>query len=299
MFDVWKYASVQSAVDAAIKAGGGTVYCPSGTYELSNTVVVNHPGVRLQGDGFDVPHNTGGNVDHPTAFTWSGVPGGTMVRFTAQGSPLNRYLGDNSIDGIALLGGGIAGIGLDVVSVRGGRFRAFTFNHTIAGVRIGVIPGAERHDTQCNEFWLWIRQLGQKAPALVLEGDATANTSMNRFGLVDIQANLGDGIEMRNTDHNRFERARVTGLTEGKGLVFYGSDSSAGEVARRNHFVDVSIPGPKIVARGLSSHKFPSAFNVIDRLDVGNNKGRPTVETGATLWWATDQNPNHILSGEV
>jgi hypothetical protein len=42
--------AIQAAIDAVELAGGGTVYFPNGVYIVSNTITVDEPGVKLQGD---------------------------------------------------------------------------------------------------------------------------------------------------------------------------------------------------------------------------------------------------------
>ena len=60
-------ASFTSALDAAKRAGGGTVYVPAGTYRLSGNITV-PTGVELRGS-YDIPHHTvwAGSALLPTA----------------------------------------------------------------------------------------------------------------------------------------------------------------------------------------------------------------------------------------
>lgn len=87
-------AAIQAALDAVGAAGGGTVYCPAGTYLITSTVrttdpsviqndaqtghalYINYPNVRLLGAGRDqtkLKHRGNGNTDPLTA--WQTVSG--------------------------------------------------------------------------------------------------------------------------------------------------------------------------------------------------------------------------------
>ncbi|HSR22669.1 MAG TPA: glycosyl hydrolase family 28-related protein, partial [Candidatus Eisenbacteria bacterium] len=65
--------AIQAAIDAAVKAGGGTVVLQTGTYALGSTLkLLETSNVRIQGLGAT------GQMDS-TVLRWNGPPGGTAL----------------------------------------------------------------------------------------------------------------------------------------------------------------------------------------------------------------------------
>jgi hypothetical protein len=283
-------AAIQAAISAAVARNGGLILFPSGTYKITSTISVTDPNIVLAGDGMDFlgtiqPFRDG------AILVWGGAAGGTMVEFSAVAGASNNCLTSVGLFDLAVNGNSVAGIGVRIMSVWGGKWRFRVHNTTVAGVYCGCVASlGESRTTQANEFIVHIRQSSTDGDGLVLTGDANiggpipsaANTSFNLFKWVDIHHKNGVGIRMQDCDTNIFELARTTGVGTGEAVLLEGSNTDDAGVCRGNVFRLLST-NKSIVAKGTTSYTFPSRRNAVN-YDIGNGTAAPTVETGASLW---------------
>lgn len=283
-------AAIQAAIDEAIAAGGGIVFIPQGDYKVTQTLEVSGKNVLIMGAGREANHDIG--LHEPTsALIWAGSVGGTIVQFApVEGASAQRGIGGGLID-VGLVGGLIAADGLSIKGWFGGQFRIWGHNLTGSIMRAGTATTlGENRGCQFNTISIFGRQTSTAGSTLVVDGIVGANFSFNNVVEISSRYNNVSAILMGSSDSNYFGLIRLnsTGGT-GHGLEYLGSDTS-GLLASRGNYINMISPGAGgVVARGTSSYVNPSHDNIIGWYDTGNAAPLPTIETGASLFYA-DQN---------
>lgn len=278
-----------AAVTYVASLGGGRIHVPAGTYVISSMITVTTNGVVFVGDGFDTQHDVGVQA-HPTLIQWAGGTDEAMFKFSAIAGASNKALAGCGLLDIALNGTNGATYvktHVKVVSHRQGRFRFFGTGSSDWVLQTAVVDTlGEATDTQYNVFEVWGRQFNSGGGGVQLFGVAygSGNTSFNRLPLVDLQINTGTGLELGDSDTNFIDVIRVTGVTSGKAYDFLGSNVAPGHTARGNFIGLMSSSGPGY-ARGTTSYTYASHSNYIG-LDVGNATPFPTIEAGASCYYA-------------
>lgn len=291
-------AAIQAAIDSQEAANGGILVFPVGTYRVSSTLTINASNVLLQGEGGDRSHDVGiQGASASTKLVWAGTVGGTVVQFA---SPIGASAQKQSGGGMVrffIQCAGSAAIGIQLVSWDFGVFQNIAIiNPATAGIDIDVAATlGEARDSQNNKFsQISVRCVeGAAANACVLRvnGDATANTSLNMFEEIDGTFLNGTAFLLKNSDNNLFLRCRAFRASGGTGasIEFQGSDASSAETARTNiflHFTSNATP----IARGTTSYTYASTNNSLLLLDQDNATPVPTVETGATVFYTRTDN---------
>jgi hypothetical protein len=177
-----------------------------------------------------------------------------------------------------------------VLSWAKGTFENLHFNNpTTVGLDVGVVATlGEARDTQnCYFRNLSSRHFevtGGTGGLIRLDGDATANTSLNMFEQLDCGFINGTAYLFNNSDNNYFVRVRAfrAGGGTGNAVVFNGSDAGVGQTARSNTVNYLTTNGAlPIICRGTTTFTYPSRDNNL-LLDFDNGYAVPTIETGAS-----------------
>lgn len=290
------YDTLANAIAAAKVSGAPTTILISGSINLSATLVVDAPNILLQGTGSDSAHDVGTQgAGARASFVWTGAGGGTMVRFASPVGAGNQCCTGGGMRDIYLNAANSAAIGLQIQSWRKGTFENLHFNNpTTVAVDVGVVAtlGEARDVQNCvfrNISSRHLETTGGTGGLLRLDGDATANTSLNMFEQLDCQFLNGTAYLFNNSDNNYLMRCRAfrAGGGTGAAVVFNGNNSAADRVARSNIFVHLTTNGAlPVIMRGTSSFTHPAIDNSMMFLDFDNGYAPPTFETGATGQWS-------------
>ena len=298
--------AIQIAINS-ISSKGGIIFFSNGTFKISSTISIPFSNIILQGNGadfyHDIPQSQGSNSD--TIFLWSGASGGTMIFVNSpSGATLTKQSGCG-IRNITFQSNGTAGSGLIISSQNSGIYENLLFNNFSTGcVTLNTIqsPLADARDPQRNIFInVCCVQTQNNGFGFFLGGDQTipivglnpANVSMNEFRGCDVFFGNGNAYVLQNSDRNVFYDCRanrvVTGAT-GAAVIFSGSNSNIGCVARSNVFIGLSVGAGagEIIGRGTTSFTYPSYNNNVLLVDDTNSTPEPTVEPGSSIWWSSD-----------
>lgn len=290
-------AAIQAAITAIQTAGGGQLTFPAGTYNISTTLTISASNVMLAGAGGDMTHNVGTQgASASTKLVWTGAASGTMVKFASPTGASAQKQNGGGMVGFFLQCAGVAGIGLQVQSWDMGEFRDLgIINPTTTGVDINVVATlGEYRDPQNNRFsQISVRCVeGSSASASILrlDGDATANTSLNVFEQIDGVFVNGNAYLLKNCDNNLFIRCRAFRASgTGASIEFQGSNSAVTQTARSNVFFHFTANAAAI-CRGTTSYTYASYDNNLLYLDQDNSTPAPTVETGSTVYFSRTDN---------
>lgn len=290
-------AAIQAAINAVQAAGGGPLNLPEGTYRISSTLTVTASNILLQGAGGDMSHNVGTQgASASTKLVWVGSAGGTVVRFASPaGASLQKQNG-GGMTGIFIQCASSAAIGIQIVSWDMAEFRNIAIiNPTTTGIDMNVAATlGDPCDNQNNKLsQISIRCVeggAASASFMRLDGDATANTSLNVFEQIDGVFVNGNAYLLKNCDNNLFIRCRAYRASgTGASIEFQGSNTASSQTARTNIFFHFSSNAAAI-ARGTSSYTNASTNNSLFLLDQDNSTPAPTVETGATVHYTRTDN---------
>jgi hypothetical protein len=224
-----------------------------------------------------------------------------MVRFASpSGASLQKQNG-GGMTGFFMQCANSASIGIQVLSWDFAEFRNIAIINpaTIAtagrGIDMNVVASlGDPRDNQNNKFsQISIRCVEGNAEdsyGIMIDGDASANTSMNVFEQIDCLIYLGPAFQLRNSDNNLFVRCRAYAVSgSAQSINFAGSNDSANQVARTNIFFHFSS-NVYAVAMGTSSYTYASANNSILLLDQDNSSPEPYLESNATLHYTRTDN---------
>ena len=295
--------AIQAAIDAAATAGGGIVFFPPGTFQINSTLtIIDKPDVVLRGSGAThEPYTNVGGVG--TILSWTGSADATMISVGAS-SGATSYARGTGVQDITIDGVDSAGTGLLITSGWWGIYRNLHIKRCKAvHLDITTIAGpsaAIGEDTQGNLFHQVSTRCTAGASAssvgfrLAAGGTPQAgqgNTSLNDFADIQIGHYNGIGIQIFDADSNRFFSV-VTHSQGGTGigLELNGSAVTNYGHARSNvfYFYDPTGSTGGIVARATALTQ-PAANNRFINMNLENNVAFvPTIETGASLYWATN-----------
>jgi hypothetical protein len=278
-------------------AGGGPLNFPAGTYKITSTINVTASNVLLQGAGGDISHDVGTQgASASTKLVWASAAAGTMVQFASPTGASAQKQNGGGITGMFLQCAGSAGVGLNILSWNSGEFRDLAIiNPIVSGISINVVATlGEARDSQNNKFdRIYIRCVegsGANGHGITLDGDATANTSLNLFEQIDGLFVNNAFYNLKNCDNNFFLRCRAYRASGSHyGVYFSGSDDSSARVARTNIFVHYSSNADSIAA-GTSDWVYPSTNNTMLLLDQDNATPEPFQEADATIHYTRTDN---------
>lgn len=290
-------AAIQAAITAIQTAGGGQLTFPAGTYNISTTLTISASNVMLAGAGGDMTHNVGTQgASASTKLVWTGAASGTMVKFASPTGASAQKQNGGGMVGFFLQCAGVAGIGLQIQSWDMGEFRDLgIINPATTGVDMGVVATlGDAKDPQNNRLsQISVRCAegsGAAASFLRLDGDSTANTSLNVFEQIDGIFVNGNAYLLKNCDNNVFIRCRAFRASgTGASIEFQGSNSALAQTARSNVFLHFTSNAAAI-CRGTSSYTYASYDNNLLYLDQDNSTPAPTVETGSSVYYSRTDN---------
>ena len=299
-------AAIQAAIDACEAAGGGTVWCPAGTYLITATLLIDDNGVRLVGDGGS---SLGGAtqtqvIDNAsTVIRWdSGTAGSVCIKFAtpAGASEIGRKGGgikDLLVDGDLTATDGIETITWDgalfenvaVVDMANGGF----------GWSLGTLGAAiadntsSQHNTFINCGYQCIEAANTSIGMAQWSGEGTiGNFSLNYFTNLWFSMADGNSMELENCDSNTFMGIRSSSFAgTGGNIVLHADDTGASgkgggaTTCRGNSFWHVNMSaGEDLTAKATVAGSNSSNGNAIYHWSMENNGGAmPVIEDGADL----------------
>lgn len=270
----------QNAETYAAAKGGAFVYvAPNLKCRVSSTIVTSTDNVIFGNPlGGGTGHDVGGNGTGYANWTlqWIGPAGGTIAQVAPLAGANNQALTGSGFVGAGFLCNSSAAIGLQVQSVRNGRFEnLYEQECTSSGYDIGAVNIlGEAPDTQGNLFLNWNgRQISNAAPIVTLRGaqlvnasgtltGGAANVSMDSFIGLRGQTKNGPGLLCLDADNVTFIQTTFYLASGGTGFGADLSGSASGN-CRDNRFIGVSSPGG-ILARGGATETIGGAITVGD-----------------------------------
>lgn len=324
-------AAIQAAIKAANANRGGTVYFDAKTYAIKSTITVPYSHIQLVGCGADSFHTgqigNGSGSDRPngcnnaTELLWIGATSTTtpMVRIY---SPAGKYLQVNSgMQGIGLDGGNKAGRGLQVESLRGGKFsNLLVCRVTNYGYYLTTAPGSDfggvgpasfgQYDATDSQLNIWDRIgwffpnpssaigwfMNGGNPTDGTGGDWSGNTFINLFG----HTYNGEGMLLSYCDANAFWNANPFS-NPGAAIRFHGGRPAGGTFgADGNMFYQCAnsppnpdaAPGSNIIEGTDSGWTNAPAFNQWVTWDQSGASAYPILGTGAMFTGPVAMGPN-------
>lgn len=276
--------ALQNLINESIARGIRRIVLPGGrAIGLAGKLTINTPGLEIIGSLPLTLHDVGTNAGR-AYFTATGGYTGTLIEIFPVEGAANR-----AIDGIVFKASIIcngAGIGLDVKSIKNSHLDVHVENAVTIGMRIGVATTlGEARDSQYNKIRFVGRQIEQNGIALYLDGDPTANTSINVFENVAIQHKDNVAIYLNNADNNVWLNAscfRVGGGTSANSTYCNGSNTS-GVNCRNEIFVRYSANTP-MIAKGIGLSNPAKNIHILS-FDKDNGSPDPAIETGASVQW--------------
>jgi hypothetical protein len=283
-------AAIQAAIDA-LPATGGIVQFGAKVYVVNGTIsVLDRQCVVLRGNG----------AEHTTIYASSPTKGTVLKRVSGTGTMISvgsvsaaRSVSGIGVESLSIDGGNLATIGLLITSVYGGGFRDLHIrNCTTVAIDVTTVDLTNTEDTQnCIFERLTIRQIESASGIGMRLGSGAAglgNTSLNSFNDILVTHKNGVGIQVNDTDSNRFVglNTNQSGGT-GIGVELGASNHASSGHARYNTFLFLGTQAGGITARATGFTK-PSQNNIIFGYSRGNSAPLPTIEPNATLFFTTD-----------
>lgn len=297
--------AIQAAISACSANFGGIVYLPQGVYNITSTILVSVSGVRLRGASTFYNADVGGISNIGTQLSWQGAASGIILKYAPTTGASAQALKAVELSNVSLLGNTLAGIGLQVLSTQGSRFSDLWIRDcTIAGLDLNVVTplGENGGVTRCLFERINIRQvaatagIGIRADGNAAASPSAANVSNCDFLGISMLHSNGNGVDLTNCDSNRFYGLnvnRVGGMT-GIGIALHGSATS-GAHCRANALFFASGGAGGVTAYGVGL-AFPSKENAFYFYTQENSEPIPTIEAGATLFYATSHHPVREVS---
>lgn len=295
-------SSIQAAIDA-VPATGGVVWLPAGLYKISSSLNINRGYITLRGVGRagDWDESSSGAA---TTLKWFGANGGGPMIDIVNIST-DRHLRGVTVEGMTVNGsdgaGNVAATGISIKNVGGGRFRFLEIRQcstvavtcTSATVSTGV-----KGVTYCLFEQVMVRNDSAAAPSgrgFQLDGvDTNGNTNHNVFVSCRVHYYNGTGWYLQNCDTNFFCGCVSHRLSGGSGLAMdLNGSNTNGLHCRRNVWMgfsqdyDAGSGHGGVTSRGTGL-AFPAADNLFLDHTTGNSNPLPTIETGSSLGYITD-----------
>jgi hypothetical protein len=255
--------SIQQAIDAASAAGGGTVQLAVANYKITGTLrigngsasaVSTHAGVILA--GVPVPSGAffpGYIIPASSRITWAGIAAEMIIIL----GPLQGW----GVQNLALDGGGLATVGIHVISGQFGDCSNLLISDCVAEAigsdTVQTFAGAANTDSLYNSWKnIYISMpsvSGVKGIVLTgATGTVTSDTDYNLFENIMIGlpiSGLGYGIYLQNADSNQFKNVSLAGGTASAvGVVFDYSANTAAVFPCGNAFFGIDTNGTTLGA---------------------------------------------------
>jgi hypothetical protein len=280
--DFWNHAIANPGVPHRLRAL---------TYKITAAMpAIEVSGVIIRGAGAEI-HDVGSSVTG-SVLLYAGAATPTpivRVRPVAGGSAQRVAYCD--LSGFAVHCASLAQYGAEFLSVRECVLNVPVLNATTVGTVLGVIAGSlgESKDLQKCKITIKGRQVessGGSAYAVRLDGDSSANVSMNEIWL-DVQHKDVAAADLVNADNNDwvyFRAYRVGGGTATESASIRGGATS-GVACRAERFwfyngtVGAHIYG---TSTGSPTYAVGSTGHIFFCLDTENGTPVPTIETGGS-----------------
>lgn len=295
-------ASIQKAINYAQSAGGQIVQLDDGSFKITDTLTITRPNTILRGFGGDMMHDAGSTVDAASKLIWYGASNGTVVDVRTPAVASNSKIFGSSVRDLEINGNAIAGIGLLIYSIFGGRFEnVHSWNCKIASYKIAsYVAGtiADAADLQnCTFTNCTYRNIDtaavQNAHGFWLTSDnpgsAGANVSFNKFENCDGQVHTGRGWLYEDADNNlNFQPRVIRVTTTNPGIEIRGNTNTDS-----NHFFDPSVSGGTAnsirilgTASGYAINPTRCSFYMYDN---GNGTQTPQMDAGCRAYSISDR----------
>ena len=124
-------AAIQAAINWVASLNGGTVFVPTGTFNVSSTININSPFVTFAGVGGGSIHDSGVNEGPASLLSWTGATNGTILSVSTINPSVNSEVADVSVSKIGLAGNAVAGTGLLIKSLRNSTFSDILVTNTL------------------------------------------------------------------------------------------------------------------------------------------------------------------------
>ena len=277
-----KFPATQAGLEAArdsLPATGGFVLLQEGNLNLTTNFDADNgkQNVCYIGRGSFAGADIGG-FNPATSFTWTGAAGGTMVSFAPTSGASNQGLKSSCLIGVMLDAANLAAVALDIKSTSRSKFTdLFLKDCTTTCLDLDVVATlGEARDPQHNDFRnISIQNVtATSGIGIRLDGDATANSSLNRFDNINIIHDDGVGIHLIQSDTNTWTHIRVFRRPGGTGVGVLLDSTDATEHARNEYFFMLHSG-----AGGLTQQN-DATDNVIFGYDRGNANPAPTISAG-------------------
>jgi hypothetical protein len=282
--------ALQAAITWQGGLGGGYVDLPPRAAVISSTISITTQNTGIRGQALGGWHDTTPAVTGGTRLIWAGSSGGTMVQVQPAGGATEVLYGCG-VENVFLDSGSACAIGLSVMSHRQGLFRVSGQEFSTTIINVGVSSSlSEAADTQRNTFDIYGKQITNSSPIMILDGSATADTSLNTISVTGDYKN-GTGLLLKNCDSNTFPVVQLSRAAGGSGNGIVLSAASTIDVARYNLFLVCAAGLGGIYAQGTETNTYPSTGNQVYSYDKSDSDPTPLVGPSAVLSWTSNQAP--------
>lgn len=220
-------AKIQAAIDAAEASGGGTVYVPCGTYNISTGLRM-RKGVSLLGEGVGyVGTNSSGNALR--AVTINAV-GAMSAMLLIKAGTAGQFVFGSQVRGLLFQGNGVVDYGVDAASTSECLLDVTVHRPIYAGIRLSDANGA---GSILNDISLQFVDGVGSAHGIVLDGDLGGTNTVTQNLIRSVRGTVKDGwmIMFKNCDNNVVEKCHSSHTGTGGSLYFA---SGSGNHARVN-----------------------------------------------------------------
>lgn len=275
-------SAMSNFINSAIANPGVRHVLPVGTIKITSALPsINVSYVWIEGAGTSSHHDLG-SLDG-TTIKYSGAAGATMLTVAPTSNIANRRIDGVKITGINFDCNQLAARGILFQSIRNGTLNVYCAEATTAGLEMGVVASlAEGRDCQFNRIYYWGHQQFQTAPALLLNGDAIANVSLNDFMQLDLWHKDGTAFVCINPDNNNYYNTRVFCAGTATNSIEWRGGATSVESTRDEHYLFFTATKAAI-AKGTGTYTVAAKRIFIDIVDKGNGTPDPTIETGASV----------------
>ena len=219
-------AAVQSAIDAAVAMGGGTVFFPPGSYVIDDVIVgIERVGlkippekpIRLLGSGMAL--NSNGSSPFPTRLIRRAGNSGTLL--SATGSGTSRVWLE--ISDIEFRGSGTSGVLVDVRIGNTVQFHSVRFvGANDSGLRMGNVYNASGSHLRWQACGA-----GAAAPACLFYGVSTAAGGSDTVQWNDLQFEGNGGTDLKLTGNLTNDAGTVTSEVQMSQVKMEGGTAGA------------------------------------------------------------------------
>lgn len=259
-------------------------YLGNATYATSGALpTLTSSGIRIYGSGPTTVYDVG--TAPGTVIKQISTSGTTMLTIAPVTGASAQRIESPVLKGISFNGNQLAAKGLVIQSVRNGDFDFYVEECTSVNIELGVVSTlGEARDLQTSNFKINGRNIYTTGTILKLNGDATANVSLNRFEIVDLSHKDATAIVCVNPDNNIWDMVRIyrnTGGTATNSIEWQGgaTDSLCTRAEKYNKLTCTVAA----IAKGTGTYTVAAHDISIETLDLENGSPVPTVETGASV----------------